>query len=244
MKPQKLLITLGTVTVLGFVKLPTPLQVLGATSTTLDQTTEVSKADFKIETTTAFDIKYQDESVPISYATTYEKDPNTPYGTETVITPGKDGQTTYTYKIIHWYDEIIDKQLVDTKTKNPTTEVISKGVKIVWNLYSTPDVGRVKYWRKLRVWATKYDANCIGCTGRTYSGTEVKKGVCATDPRVIPLGTNFYVDGYGLCRAEDIGGAIKGNDVDLGFVDASKGNWGAAYTDVYLLTNMPEDAVE
>ena len=43
-----------------------------------------------------------------------------------------------------------------------------------------------------------------------------------------------------MCRAEDIGGAIKGNKIDLGFVDASKGNWGAAYTDIYLLTSAPE----
>ena len=103
----------------------------------------------------------------------------------------------------------------------------------------TGDVGGIWYWHKLRVWATKYDANCEGCLGRTYSGTEVKKGVCATDPNVIPLGTNFYVDRYGLCRAEDIGGAIKGNDVDLGFVDASKAAWGAEYTDVYLISNSP-----
>jgi len=53
------------------------------------------------------------------------------------------------------------------------------------------------------------------------------------------LGTNFYVEGYGLCRSEDIGGAIKGNKVDLGFEDVRNGFWSARYTDVYLLTNSP-----
>jgi 3D (Asp-Asp-Asp) domain-containing protein len=93
------------------------------------------------------------------------------------------------------------------------------------------------------VFATKYDGDCYGCSGRTYSGTSVAQGVCATDPKVIALGTNFYVEdvpGYGACRAEDIGGAIKGNRIDLGYENAENHLWGAGYTDVYLLTNAPE----
>jgi 3D (Asp-Asp-Asp) domain-containing protein len=161
------------------------------------------------------------------------------YGLEEVMEAGVEGIKTYTYLLTYWIDEEIDKKLIDTKVDPPKEEVISKGTKIIWRMYSTSDVGRVKYWYKIRVWATKYDANCIGCTGRTYSGTEVKKGVCATDPRVIPLGTNFYVDGYGLCRAEDIGGAIKGNKIDLGYKDVTKGGWRTGYTDIFLLTNPP-----
>ena len=37
----------------------------------------------------------------------------------------------------------------------------------------------------------------------------------AVDTRVIPLGTTIYVEGYGTFRAEDTGGAIKGNRLDL-----------------------------
>ena len=45
----------------------------------------------------------------------------------------------------------------------------------------------------------------------------------AVDPKVIPLGTKMYIvsaDGeylYGYCVAEDTGGAIQGNIVDLFF---------------------------
>ncbi|MBI2414289.1 3D domain-containing protein [candidate division WWE3 bacterium] len=145
-----------------------------------------------------------------------------------------------TYKVTFWIDDEIDRQLIKTGVEEPVEEKIAKGTKIVWREYKTSDVGGVWYWQKIKVWATKYDGNCYGCSGRTFSGTSVVKGVCATDPKTIKLGTNFYVDGYGICRAEDIGGAIKGNKIDLGFEDASKGNWGAAWTYVYLLSNSPE----
>ena len=50
----------------------------------------------------------------------------------------------------------------------------------------------------------------------------------AVDPRVIPLGTKLYVDGYGYAIAEDIGGAIKGNHIDLFFSSSSEmWNWGS-----------------
>lgn len=194
----------------------------------------------EIETVTAFSQKEIQEYVPILFETIYEDNAEMEYGQEEILQEGVRGTKTLTYLLTHWEDEIIDKQLINTEIEPPVEEIVAKGTKIIWRLYATPDVGRVKYWYKFRVWATKYDANCEGCWGRTYSGTEVKKGVCAVDPKVIPLGTNFYVDGYGLCRAEDIGGAIKGNKIDLGFKDASKASWGAEYTDVYLLTSAPE----
>ncbi|PIS12255.1 hypothetical protein COT70_01850 [candidate division WWE3 bacterium CG09_land_8_20_14_0_10_47_33] len=91
------------------------------------------------------------------------------------------------------------------------------------------------YTRRLRVYTTSYDGNCPGCRGRTYSGTEVKKGVCAVDPKVIPLGTWFYIPNYGKCHAEDIGEAVKGLRVDVGWTDASKGWLPQGWKDIYIL---------
>jgi 3D (Asp-Asp-Asp) domain-containing protein len=51
--------------------------------------------------------------------------------------------------------------------------------------------------------------------GTTATGIRTRRGICATDPSVIPLGTQFDVPGYGRCVAADTGGDIKGNRIDV-----------------------------
>lgn len=53
--------------------------------------------------------------------------------------------------------------------------------------------------------------------GITKKGTKVRPGVVAVDPDVIPLGTKLYIENMGWFTAEDIGGGIKGNRVDIFF---------------------------
>lgn len=54
---------------------------------------------------------------------------------------------------------------------------------------------------------------------KTYLGTQIRPGVIAVDPDVIPLGSKVYIElpnGYGMhAVAEDTGGAIKGNRIDI-----------------------------
>lgn len=58
---------------------------------------------------------------------------------------------------------------------------------------------------------------------KTHSGTKVRPGVIAVDPQVIPLGSKVYVefaDGAGVYAvAEDTGGAIRGNRIDIAMAD-------------------------
>lgn len=51
--------------------------------------------------------------------------------------------------------------------------------------------------------------------GQTATGMKPAVGVVAVDPRIIPLGTRLYVEGYGPAIAGDVGGAIKGYRIDL-----------------------------
>lgn len=49
----------------------------------------------------------------------------------------------------------------------------------------------------------------------------------AVDPRVIPMGSKVYVEGYGYAIAADTGSAIKGNIIDVFFnTEAEVLNWG------------------
>jgi len=43
-----------------------------------------------------------------------------------------------------------------------------------------------------------------------------------------------------MCTALDVGGAIKGNDIDMAYDDASKAAWGAGWKEIYLINNEPK----
>lgn len=51
------------------------------------------------------------------------------------------------------------------------------------------------------------------CTGKSLEANTWK--VIAVDPGIIPLGSTVYIEGLGTFTAEDIGGAINGNHIDV-----------------------------
>ena len=55
--------------------------------------------------------------------------------------------------------------------------------------------------------------------GITASGKKAKWGTVAVDRKVIKLGSKLRIDGFPdtIFRAEDVGGAIKGNHIDVWF---------------------------
>ncbi|MFJ8065038.1 3D domain-containing protein [Psychrobacillus sp. NPDC096426] len=72
---------------------------------------------------------------------------------------------------------------------------------------------------EMTVTATAYTAYCAGCSGTTAYGIDLRSNpnqkVIAVDPRIIPLGTKVWVEGYGEAIAGDTGGAIKGHKIDV-----------------------------
>jgi 3D (Asp-Asp-Asp) domain-containing protein len=101
-------------------------------------------------------------------------------------------------------------------------------------LVKTPD-GILPFKTKLRVFATSYDKNCLGCNDTTATGLRAGYGVVAVDPKVIPLGSRLYIPGYGFAVAGDTGGSIKGNKIDLGFDDTKTGWWSSRFVEIYIL---------
>jgi len=108
----------------------------------------------------------------------------------------------------------------------------------------------LEYTEVIQVEATAYCA-CYKCCGKypsnkyygiTKTGTRAKVGTIAVDPKVIPMGTKMYIEGlngaknYGVGKAEDIGGAIKGKIIDLYFdTHAETIQWGRQQVNVYIL---------
>ena len=88
--------------------------------------------------------------------------------------------------------------------------------------------------------ATAYTAYCNGCSGVTATGIDLRSNpnqkVIAVDPKVIPLGSRVYVEGYGEAIAGDVGGAIKGNRIDLFIPSKSSAlDWGRRTVNVTIL---------
>jgi len=88
----------------------------------------------------------------------------------------------------------------------------------------------------------EYPHICGTGTGITASGTKVTPGVsCAVDPRVIPLGSTVVVDfgddGIQVLSADDTGGAIKGNRIDIAVPTHEEAlQLGVKTATVYVLT--------
>ncbi len=83
---------------------------------------------------------------------------------------------------------------------------------------------------------------CVACNGSsslTATGTRLSPWyTAAVDPSVIPLGSTFRIDGYGVFKAQDTGGAIRGNRIDICVSSHSEAmRLGVVYRDVYLVNN-------
>jgi len=101
------------------------------------------------------------------------------------------------------------------------------------NTFVTASGETVTYSKVIAAQASAYSADPSengGYGAVDYFGNPLKLGTVAVDPKVIPLGTTLYITGYDfsglpagglLAKATDIGGAIKGNRVDI-FVPGSK----------------------
>lgn len=69
---------------------------------------------------------------------------------------------------------------------------------------------------------------------QTATGTTAQEGrTIAVDPTVIPYGSKVHIDGFGDFIAEDCGGAIKGNHIDIYVADHDRCNaLGVQYANV------------
>lgn len=145
----------------------------------------------------------------IAYQTVTKQVQTVPRGKTKVVTQGVAGQKLCNYNEIYVDGECILKNEVSQSViSNPVTQV---------EYYGTGGtIGGKSFSYYIDMKAYAYTS-----TGRTATGKAAARGMVAVDKSVIPLGTKLYVKAlkgsfvYGTCSAEDTGGAIKGNVIDL-----------------------------
>jgi uncharacterized protein YabE (DUF348 family) len=137
----------------------------------------------------------------------------------------------------------VSRETVGTQVvREPQNRVIAFGTGIVVRTVDT-EQGPREYWRKVRMLTTSYHPAALGGDNITATGRILTKGIVGIDPTVIPYGTEVYVPGYGVGIAADTGGPRSTRLwIDLGYDDENWVPW-SQYTDVYILTPIPESPV-
>jgi len=193
---------------------------------------DVTKVTEKI-VTQEVDIPYQTETV---------KNDNMERGQVRVVQQGEVGKKQIVMKVIYKNGKEVAKNIIKEKIiKNPVNQIVHIGTLGIF----TTSRGETFRYREVRTMvATAYDSS-EDSTGKkpgdpdygiTATGIKATRGVIAVDPRVIPLGTKLYVEGYGFGIAADTGGAIKGNKIDVYFPTREEVmRWGRRYVKVYIL---------
>jgi 3D (Asp-Asp-Asp) domain-containing protein len=156
-------------------------------------------------------------------------------GRTIVLHPGSPGKVRERVRIWRKDGQVTSEELLDR-------QVLAKTVptRVVRGPQSLASRGSVRARWSLTMVATAYDPGPGSCgrfaSGYTAVGMKAGKGVVAVDPRLIPLGSTVYIEGYGSGVAGDVGSAIKGRRIDLGFDTRAEAlQWGRRRVTVYVL---------
>lgn len=171
-------------------------------------------------------------SSSVPHETQYREDETLPAGTEMVLVPGQDGELLRTADVTYVNGAETRRSILEETTlRDVVTEVVAVGTgkaeaapdkPVIGDGYILLPTGEVlSYTRSDTVEATAYTHTDEGCDMVTATGTTVHWGTVAVDPSRIPYGTRMFIisnDGsyvYGIATAEDCGGDIKGDRMDL-----------------------------
>ena len=209
-------------------------------------------------------VKIEKESKVVDFETEIVKDREMKKGTTSVSVEGKNGENELVYEVTYHNGKQVGKKFIEENViTNPVNKVakeatkeeikgeevkevkIEEEPKIIEEPVkeeTTKEVEQVKETSEssevsnlgthMVVESTSY---CQGSV--TATGTQARWGVIAVDPNVIPFGTKVYIPQFDkVFIAEDTGGAIKGNKIDI-FMENSDDaiNWGRRNIDIYIL---------
>lgn len=148
-----------------------------------------------------------------------------------------------TYEAPSYEEPSYEEPKADHPANAGVIPVFGAGQPIIGDGTITLATGEVlTYTNAISVMGTAYTCEGWSSPGITATGTIARVGEIAVDPDVIPLGSRLFVmsdDGYyiyGVCTAEDTGGLINGNRIDLYFdTEAECWTFGYRACTVYFL---------
>lgn len=185
-----------------------------------------------------------EETVDIPYETLYQINDRLAKDTQQVVRAGEVGKKAQTVSIYLRDGKEVSREIEgETVVKAPVAEIVDVGTNE--NVVIAPDGTAYSYSKVITCKATAYD-DSFASNGHwgaiTATGKALQFGMVAVDPKVIPLGSRLYIETpdqswvYGYAVAEDTGGAIKGNRIDLFYPSTSTCmQFGRREVNVYVL---------
>ncbi|MDD3926928.1 MAG: 3D domain-containing protein [bacterium] len=178
-------------------------------------------------------------TAPIKARTVFRRDYSLERGQSKVVSQGADGVLEKSY-VVYTRDgvETLRKQVSRKVAVQPKKKVVAIGTR--YSRSSRFTRGYTGEGRMVVMHATGYDPGPGSCgryaDGYTSIGLRAGYGVVAVDPKVIPMRSRLYIEGYGYAIAGDVGGAIKGRRIDLGFDTRREAlNFGRRNVKVYII---------
>ena len=182
------------------------------------------------------EVKSELASEAIEFDVILEEDSNLDSGLEEVKQEGAAGKKEVLYEIVYKNGKEVSRTVKSSKVMaEPVNKIVAQGTR---RTFASRDGQLLNYKSVLYVESTAYSGGGVTATGTVPVRDPNGVSTIAVDPRVIPLGSLVYVEGYGKAIAADTGGAIKGNIVDV-YVNSNEeavNNWGRKYNvPVYIL---------
>jgi 3D (Asp-Asp-Asp) domain-containing protein len=169
----------------------------------------------------------------IPFETVKREDDSLDEGDVQTIQQGADGSREVT-EIVYYEDGVpVERHVLSNQVvAEPVSQMLALGTGQV----AYRGGSRIRFSKQLEMMTTGYSSQEPGLSDYTATGALARHGIIAVDPRVIPLGTQVYVEGYGFAIAADTGSAIKGNHIDLCYDTLGEAlDHGVEYRTVYIL---------
>lgn len=175
-------------------------------------------------------------AVTLPAPTIHRLDPTLPRG-RIAVTPGRSGLKMQRFLQVFADDRMVSRSFLDQQVVRPSQpRVIRTGTKIL-----VASRGAYAGHEFMEMVSTAYAPYCCrGVDSQTAIGLRAGYGVVAVDPRIIPLRSILWIEGYGRAVAGDTGSAIKGLRIDLG-MDTTRlaRQWGRRAVRVYIIQKAP-----